>query len=127
MEPQLRVLIVDDRPLMRAAIALALEWDTRLGVAMAADLDSALDVLAAEPIDLVLLDATLPGSRLGDAVAALRRHAPRARIVVFSAGMAEGAEGAEVAAAGADARLSKTIAPADLAPALVSVARPGSG
>src|SRR5690348_11949801 len=55
----MRVLVVDDEPALRSAVqrALALE---RYDVALAQDGRDALDRLAAEPLDAVVLDIAMP-------------------------------------------------------------------
>ena len=69
-----RLLIADDHPLFRAALRQAAsESVPDCNVREAADLDSALAVLASEPdIDLVLLDLHMPGSQGLSGLAALR-------------------------------------------------------
>ena len=58
--PRALILVVDDEPNIRKLLAGVLE-DEGYAVAVAADAEAARDVLAAEPIDLILLDVMLPG------------------------------------------------------------------
>ena len=82
----LRVLLADDRDSTRAVIRTALEIED--GFAVIGDTDSAAGAvaLAAEhQPDLILLDVAMPGTSGVDALPALRRAAPRARIVLLTA------------------------------------------
>ena len=81
-----RLLIADDHPLFRAALRQAAsESVPDCDVHEAADLDSALGVLGAEPdIDLVLLDLHMPGSQGLSGLAALRGQYPGVAVLVVS-------------------------------------------
>jgi two-component system response regulator MprA len=57
---QQRVLVVDDEPAVRQALARALALE-RYEIALAADAEQALDLLAAGPYEAVLLDIVMPG------------------------------------------------------------------
>jgi DNA-binding NarL/FixJ family response regulator len=76
----IRVLIVEDEPRVRRCLRQRLELEPDLVVVgEAADGDGALAVVAADPVDVVLLDVALPG-RDGFAVAeALRTLGERDR------------------------------------------------
>ena len=54
-----RVLVVDDEPAVRRALERALRLDS-YDVALAADGEAALDVLAEKPADAVILDVAMP-------------------------------------------------------------------
>jgi two-component system response regulator MprA len=54
-----RVLVVDDEPAVRRALERALRLDS-YEVALAADGEEALDVLASSPADAVILDIAMP-------------------------------------------------------------------
>jgi two-component system, OmpR family, response regulator MprA len=54
-----RVLVVDDEPAVRRALERALRLDS-YDVALAADGEAALDALAEEPADAVILDVAMP-------------------------------------------------------------------
>jgi DNA-binding NarL/FixJ family response regulator len=81
-----RVLIVDDDPLFRLAVATALAGDEGLEflVSEAGDGEAALAVIAAEEPAVVLLDLTMP--RLdGHAVARrVKERWPQIRVVVLT-------------------------------------------
>ena len=68
-----RILVVDDEPAVRRALERALRLDS-YDVALAADGEEALDALASQPADAVILDVLMP--RLdGLEVARRMRHA----------------------------------------------------
>lgn len=81
-----RILIIDDHPLMRGALAETLRHldpDCRLQFA-----DSCAEALRrlamADPCDLILLDLRLPDSQGLDALMAVREVAPETPLVVLS-------------------------------------------
>ncbi|MBC7225614.1 MAG: response regulator transcription factor [Thermoflexales bacterium] len=87
----IRVLVVDDHPVVRAGLQLALgaRGDLRV-VGEAADGEEALRLAEALRPDVVLLDCRLPGMN-GIAVAqALREQCPAVRVVALSAYEDEG-------------------------------------
>ena len=54
-----RVLVVDDEPAVRRALERALRLES-YDVTLAADGEEALDALATEPVDAVVLDILMP-------------------------------------------------------------------
>jgi two-component system, OmpR family, KDP operon response regulator KdpE len=64
--PRVRVLIVDDEPAICKALKIALERAGYEAIAAQSG-DSALTVLALEPVDVLLLDLRIPDTR-GDVV-----------------------------------------------------------
>lgn len=79
----MRVLVVDDDPTIRAAVAQALHGTAE--VVGAPDGPTALARLAEAPTDLILLEIALPGMNGYELLARLRRsrdHADRAAIVL---------------------------------------------
>lgn len=82
----LKILTIDDHPLMREALSLALSTeDDRYAVRGVATLQEGLDVLRTERIDVVLLDLSLPGCSGNDALRALRDEFPHVRTAIVSA------------------------------------------
>lgn len=84
--PPLRVLIVDDEPLIRWSLAETL---TEAGhtVAEAGDSRSALEALrsSSDSFDVVLLDYRLPDSFDLQTLAAVRAAAPHSRVIMMTA------------------------------------------
>ena len=81
----IRVLIVDDHPLMREGIAALLSSQEGIAVvAQAADGNDAVAQFELHRPDLCLMDLQMPGSDGVAAITAIRRHAPDARIVVLT-------------------------------------------
>ena len=81
----MRVLVIDDHPLTRAGVRSGLESHTSpIVVTEAGDVDTALHVLGAQPIEVVLVDLLL-GQRSGlDVVRHTAEHQPETRILVLS-------------------------------------------
>lgn len=94
--PQLRVLIVDDEPLIRWSLAETLT-DCGHAVLEAGDGAAAIRTLAqsADPVDVVLLDFRLPDSNDLHLLSTIRRVAPKAAVIMMTAyGTPEVARGA---------------------------------
>ena len=81
-----RILVVDDEPFVRFAIAEALR-DLGISVVEAATADEAWDYLTTgTPIDLVFTDHQMPGSMTGtDLAMRIKQHYPRIKIIITSA------------------------------------------
>lgn len=80
------MLVVEDHSLVREGMTLLLarlgaEWQVR----EAASLDAALEILAQQPIELLVLDHFLPDGHGVRAIADLRARAPDMKILVVSA------------------------------------------
>jgi len=83
--PRLRVLVVDDEPLIRWSLSETLE---QLGhaVAEAGDAESAIrSVSAGEPFDVVLLDYRLPDSNDLNLLATIRKLTPATAVIMMTA------------------------------------------
>jgi DNA-binding NarL/FixJ family response regulator len=80
-----RILVVDDHPLTRDALAALLAQGGFDVVGEAADGAEALELADALQPDLVLLDLSMPGLDGLSALPALRATAPRCEIVVLTA------------------------------------------
>lgn len=88
MNQQIRVLIVDDHTLFRESLSRLLESETEYKiVGTCASVDDALEIIAEEEIDLVLLDYELgeqPGTHmLGEA----RKNGFAGRVLMVTGGM----------------------------------------
>ena len=81
-----RVLVVDDHPGMRAIVIdlLSHEPDFEV-VGQAGNGFAAIDLTAGEPVDVIVLDDSMPLMTGMEALPALRRNCPDARIVIWSA------------------------------------------
>jgi len=82
----LKVLVVDDHPMMRGALRTALETLSEdVVVMMAGSLQDAFRQLATQPQpDLVLLDLNLPDACGTATIGAFRSRAPASRVLAFS-------------------------------------------
>lgn len=82
--PALRVLVVDDEPMVRKTTAILLSTDGH-EVLEARDGDIALEVFrSSQPIDLVIIDATMPRMGGVEVIAELRRLDPALPIILVS-------------------------------------------
>ncbi len=84
---EMKILIVDDHPLIREAVRHVLvQLDRDVQVFDADDCAAAADqILAHQDLDLVLLDLSLPGSSGLSALESLREQFPAVPVVVLSA------------------------------------------
>ena len=80
-----RIVVVEDEPLVRFAIAEALR-DLGVAVVEATTADEAWDYLSTgAPVDLVFTDHQMPGSMTGTQLAMLiRQHHPLIKIIIAS-------------------------------------------
>jgi DNA-binding NarL/FixJ family response regulator len=111
----MKILVVDDHPLIQQALANALPTlHGPLDVLAAVDRDETRTVLARHPdCALVLLDLTLPGAHGLDLLVELRRDHPHLPIVVLSATHDRATVGAAMSA-GARGYIAKTSTPDEL-------------
>jgi two-component system response regulator AtoC len=84
--PNVRVLIVDDEPLIRWSLAETLT-DQGYGVLQAGDGHGAVEALkeAPRPVDVVMLDYRLPDSNGLQLLGKIRDMSPRSRVVLMTA------------------------------------------
>jgi DNA-binding NarL/FixJ family response regulator len=80
-----RILLVDDHPLTRSALAALLSQNGFTVVGEAADGDAAIGQARALEPDLILLDLSMPGMTGLEALPKLREAAPGAEVVVLTA------------------------------------------
>jgi len=84
-EPSIKVLTVDDHPLMMAGISgeINAQPDMRV-VAEATDGDEALQIFRTHRPDVTLMDIRMPKINGIDAITAIRSEFPKAKIIVLS-------------------------------------------
>lgn len=83
-----RVLVVDDHALFRSGVRRLLESEPGIEIAgVCATAAEALDILAAKPVDVILLDYDLGTHRGSELVVAVKERAIRARSLVVTAGL----------------------------------------
>jgi two-component system, NarL family, response regulator DegU len=117
-----RILIADDHPLTRDALAALLEQEGFEVVGEAADGREALQAVRTLDPDLVLLDLTMPGMDGLTALPRIREEAPDCEVVVLTASDAEENLLGAIRA-GASGYLLKTEPPEQIASFLRGVAR----
>jgi two-component system nitrate/nitrite response regulator NarL len=82
----IRVLVVDDHPVVRDGVAALLEDNRRIRVVGYANNGTeTLELMPRAAPDVVLLDLRLPDMLAAELVPQIRRQAPAARIVIFTA------------------------------------------
>jgi DNA-binding NarL/FixJ family response regulator len=114
-------MIVDDHPLVRAAVAHAIAAPDVVMVAEAATAEEALEIAPQVRPDILLVDIDLPGM---DGIRLVRELAPRlpgTRIVMLTASAAE-RDLVEAMRSGASGYLTKDLAPEALLRAIRSAA-----
>ena len=80
----MKILVVDDHPVVRAGIRRLLAAEPDMDVAEAASGKEALTLARARQPDLIILDLNLPGMGGLDIIARLMHDKPRPRILVLS-------------------------------------------
>jgi DNA-binding NarL/FixJ family response regulator len=120
---RIRVLLVDDHTLVRAGIRALLERLPGVVVAgEARDGREALDLMKAEPPDVVLLDISMPGLNGLQALARMTRDFPKVRVIILSE-KSEDEYIWQALKSGASGYLPKLGPPAELQAALNRVVR----
>jgi DNA-binding NarL/FixJ family response regulator len=81
----IRILCVDDHPLVLEGVArkIGRQADMKV-IGTASTGEEAVELFARDHPDVVLMDLQLPGMRGTDAIAAIRRLDPQARIIVLT-------------------------------------------
>ena len=120
----MRVLIVDDHPLIRRAIRELLEPETGASVEEAGTPDEALAQLRAHQWDIVLLDLSMPGNTGLQLLTTIHAEHPELPILIVSA-HAEDQYAVRLLRAGASGFVSKETAPDVLVRAVRRVAGGG--
>lgn len=121
----IRVLLVDDHALVRRGLFELLDSELDIEVAgEAANAEEALAILAKAPVDVVLLDLSLPGRGGFDLLGEIRQDHPTVRTVVLSAhdAVQSGVRAIRVGAAGFVSKGGKS---AEVVTAIRAVAHSG--
>jgi len=116
-DDQIRVMIVDDHPLVRAAVARAIAGDGMLVVAEAATAEAALELAPRVAPDILLVDIALPGMSGLLLVRELAPRLPATAIIMLTSSPSEG-DAADAMRYGAKGYLTKDVSPEALARAL---------
>lgn len=83
--PKIRVLVVDDHPPMRAGLVGLIKSQAGMDViAEASDGEEAIEVYDDVRPDIVLMDLRMPGTGGVEAILAIRKKDPEARVIVLS-------------------------------------------
>lgn len=117
-QPSVRVLIVDDDVIVRNALREILSTECGMQIVGVAESGrSALQVLAHESVDVVLMDLVMPGMNGVEATRAIKESYPGVRVLVLTSLDDESAV-QKALAGGASGYLLKDAAPASLADAV---------
>jgi DNA-binding NarL/FixJ family response regulator len=117
----IRILIADDHPIVRAGLSgiVADEPDIRV-IGEAATGDELLDRVGRLPVDIILLDVSMPGPGLVPVLDALRTNHPSVRVLVLSVHPEE-QYATRALRAGARGYLTKDHSPTELVSAIRKV------
>ena len=83
----IRVLILDDHSLFRGGVVRLLESEPDMQVSACSTVSEALEILASQPTDVVLLDYDLGQERGSDLVLLMKERGIRTRVLVVTAGL----------------------------------------
>ena len=121
----IKVLIIDDHPVVRRGIRQILEDDYRISlVEEAGNGKEMIEKLEAEPFDIILLDISLPGRSGLDLIPEIKRIQKNVGILVLSIHSDE-LYAQKAIRSGASGYLTKTSAPEELIAAIFKVAGGG--
>ncbi len=85
MPPKIKVLAVDDHPLLREGIAAVIDTEEDIElVAEATNGQEAIDLFRLHRPDVTLMDLQMPGINGIDAILAIRKEFPTARFIVLT-------------------------------------------
>jgi DNA-binding NarL/FixJ family response regulator len=122
-----RILIVDDHPMVREAIASAVKAALRQAVILEAGSagEACRAVQPRAPLDIILLDLLLPDVAGLDGLMAIRSHFPRVPILIFTA-LDDPKVAAQALALGAAGYLPKSAGKAILLEGISAIMRGGT-
>ena len=84
-DTSIRVLLVDDQELFRRGVKMVLGADDALELEEVDDGDKALEMVAENPYDIVLLDVRMPGRSGVEVCAAIKEISPTTVIIMLTA------------------------------------------
>ena len=85
MQPRIRILVVDDHPLLRDGIAALVEGQDDMElIAQAANGREGIEQFRTHTPDITLMDLQMPDKNGIEAITAIRQVAPEARIIVLT-------------------------------------------
>ena len=114
----IRLIIADDHQVVRDGLRAILSQHPDISVVgEAGDGDALLQMLRQKPVDVVLLDVTMPGPGVLDVVPAIKQISSRTRILILTM-HSEQMYGRRVLEAGADGYLTKAQSSSELATAI---------
>ena len=116
-DPVIRVMVVDDHPLVRSAVAKAIAGDGMVVVAEASTAEEALVLAPQVAPDILLLDIALPGMSGVELVRELAPRLPNTRILMLTMSSAD-RDVADAMRYGASGYLTKDLSPEALARSL---------
>lgn len=121
MSDPVRILLADDHPLVRTGVRRILESQPGLTVAgEVSDGDAALDFLRADPVDVLVLDLTMPGTDGFEVLRQVKATLPGMKVLVLTM-HADAEYVARAVQDGADGYLLKDSAVQDLVAAIEAV------
>jgi DNA-binding NarL/FixJ family response regulator len=122
-DARLQILLVDDHALAREGLRVALEIGNEIDCIEAASAEQALDLLSkGVPVDLVLMDISMPGMSGLDALRIVRARFPQLPVLMHSMHPEE-LYARQAANLGAMGCLRKGASPAAILDAVQSAAR----
>ncbi len=108
--PKRRILLVDDNESLRQVVTLVLERNN-FEVSVAANVNDALKLIAAERFDVLLSDLQMPGAGDGLTVVSAMRHSNPKAVTIILSGFPEMDEAARAILLQADEVLTKPMMP----------------
>jgi two-component system, NarL family, invasion response regulator UvrY len=119
----IRVVVADDHAVVRRGLEAILQDHADLAVvAGVSDFPGALDAVESLDPDVVILDISMPGGTIQDALRRIRSRSPSTRILVLS-GHPEDQFALRMLRGGASGYLTKESAPVELVEAVRTIAR----
>jgi len=119
INPQRRILVVDDEPFVCDAVKMMLQFDGHQVETVNSGKD-ALARLQAEPFDVVITDFAMPAMKGDELAQAIKSHNPRLPVIMITA-YAEMLETSGNPLTGVDSMISKPFLLENLRAALIKV------